>query len=611
MPEAFQRLFERSDIAPVQSLNVQAALGPVPHPERSQFSLLVRHFLERFFNHETASATGEGKTRLVQIACAAGLPGLAVAVYLWPVYHPFPGWPPGHTAMGPPSYWVQANHHFFFVMYSIVAMGLITVFEWDLFFPDALDVFVLGTLPIPPLRQFLARVSAIAVFIAGFLVNANLLALLVLPLATDPPLITALLLGHCLAVALGGLFAAGFVLALQGMLLALFGERLFRPMSLLLQGATVAAFVILLLLFPVLSGVTPALLQSNPKAAYWFPPFWFLAVFQQHLPDSPVLPDWPQLAHVGIFATVLIWSLAVATYPLAHIRRVGGLIQGTSSRRKRNWLLLPGHWLLHSIFLRAPLRRAVFHFISQTLLGLPRYRIYLVLYCGVGASLVIATVLRLDVREGHLHATFSSDGLRMSIGIVAFWMTAGLRSTFASPGNHQSGWIFRTIHGKPPAFLAALHQLQAAPLWAFLATAMVTISYIAAVHSIAPLQLRTASSLIAQVTGGVGLSLLLVDASFLNVTGIPFTGERPTREDNLAFTVLRYYTFFPFVTLLSFLLQRLVEKGPAQLGCAVAAITLTHFCLRKRHRAIVRLDCSQIALEEDEDDFPLRLGLRH
>src|SRR5580692_4450919 len=105
MPEVFQRIFERTDFT-VQSLNVQAAMGPVRAPHRSQLSLLTRHILERFFNHETASPDGDAKTRLVQIAVAAGLPGLMVAMYLWPVYHPFRGWPPGQTRVGPPQYWL-------------------------------------------------------------------------------------------------------------------------------------------------------------------------------------------------------------------------------------------------------------------------------------------------------------------------------------------------------------------------------------------------------------------------------------------------------------------------------------------------------------------------
>jgi hypothetical protein len=222
MPETFQRLITMSATQPL-ALNAQAGLGPVRQPERSQVSLLIRHFLERFFNHETASPDGDAKARLILVAFATGLPGFMVALYLWPAYHPFPGWPPGRTVVGPPPYWAQVNHHFFFVLYSFVAMGLVTVFEWDLFFPDLLDVFVLGILPIAERRVFLARAGAITVFILGFLFDANFLAPIVLPMATDPPNLVRFVSAHVAAVGGSGLFAATFILALQGVLLSVFG----------------------------------------------------------------------------------------------------------------------------------------------------------------------------------------------------------------------------------------------------------------------------------------------------------------------------------------------------------------------------------------------------
>src|ERR1035438_7795752 len=163
MAEIFQRLLMQPE--PL-SLNAQSALGVVRAPQRSQFSLLMRHFLERFFNHETASPDGDAKTCMVQIACATGLPGFFYALYLWPLYHPFFGWPPA-----PPSYWHKVDHHLFFIVYSFVTIGIATVFEWDMFFPDLLDIFVLTTLPIPDRRLFMARVVAILVFIFGFLLD--------------------------------------------------------------------------------------------------------------------------------------------------------------------------------------------------------------------------------------------------------------------------------------------------------------------------------------------------------------------------------------------------------------------------------------------------------
>ena len=118
--------------------------------------------------------------------------------------------------------------------------------------------------------------------------------------------------------------------------------------------------------------------------------------------------------------------------------------------------------------LRGPVRRAVFHFINQTLLRVQRYRIYLVLYGGVGLSVLIATVLRLTVIKGHLRAEASADGIRVAVGIVAFWVITGLRTAFVSPGNQRGNWIFRFMHGRPANFDAAMDELVAAKLWVLL-----------------------------------------------------------------------------------------------------------------------------------------------
>lgn len=610
MPEAFQRLFQHTAWQPPQSLKAQAGLGLICHPERSQFSLLIRHFLERFLNYETASAD-DGRARIVQIASATALPGLVIAIYLWPAYHPFPGWPPGHKGFALPPYWAQVNHHFFFVTYSFVVMGLIALFEWDLFFPDLLDVLVLGPLPISAVQHLRARVSAIAVLLFGFLFNINILALLVLPLSTDPPQLTNFLRGHLSAVALAGLFSSGSMFALQAILLAVFGEKLIRRMSLVLQGALVAGFLILLLLFPILSSVAPHALQSNAAAARFFPPFWFLGTFEQSLPAAGNLPAWPQLARLGEIATAVVWGTAIAAYPLAYVRRVRAIVQGVSIRRSRNWLVIPMQRLLHASCLREPLQRSAFHFISQTMLRIPRYRIYLVMYGGAGVSLVTATVLRLHFQHNRLQVELSADGIRIAIGIIAFWVAAGLRSAFVSTGDQQAGWIFRSIHGKPPDFEAASAQLQATLRWVFLATLGITTASIAGFQIIAPATLRTAPSLAAQLTTGVCACLLLTDAFFLNITWIPFTGDHPIQEDNIAFTILRYYTFFPFVTLFSYLLERGIEHGGAQLGVPVISITIAHFWLRKWHQDLLRESCAQIAAEDGEDDSLLRLGLRY
>ena len=293
---------------------------------------------------------------------------------------------------GPPPYWLQVNHHFFFVVYSFVAMGIATVFEWDLFFPDLLDIYVLTTLPVAELQAVSRRALRRSRFLSpDFLFDANILAPLVLPAAIDPPNLPRFLAGHFVAVTGSGLFAAIFILALQGVLLSVLGERLFRKLSLLMQGLFITVLLMLLLLFPVLSNAVPAMLQSGSGYTLCFPPFWFLGIYQRLMEGPSALPMYSRLAQIGCVALLATAGLAALAYPIAYMRRVRQLVEGPGARARRNWAALPLHKLLHATLVRTPIRRAVFHFISQSLLRVQRYRIYLVLYGGVGLSVVVAT----------------------------------------------------------------------------------------------------------------------------------------------------------------------------------------------------------------------------
>lgn len=611
MAETFQRLFSRTEPA-VLSMNVQAALGPVRQPKRSQFSLLLRHFLERFFNHETASPDGDAKTRFVQIACATGLPPLLIAIYLWPVYHPIRGWPPGKLNSGaPPSYWLQVNHHFFFVLYSFVAMGIATVFEWDMFFSDLLDLFVLGTLPIPSRRVFLARVSSIAILLGGLLLDINVLASVVLPMAVDPPSLLRFLAGHLLAVMASGLFAAAFIVALQSALIAVLGERTFRKFALFLECLIITIFVMLMLLFPVISGIVSEILRSNSQLALFFPPFWFLGIYQRLLEGTGALDIYNTLAQMGLAATLLATVSAVLTYPIAYLRKMHQLIEGPGHRSTISPILRPQQQLLHATLIRHPLRRAVFHFISQTILRVPRYRIYLVLYGGVGLSVIIASILRFNVVNHQIRVEVSADGIRAAIGIVVFWIVAGLRMTFFSSGNQRGRWVFRVLHGNPPDFPIAIEQFTAMKTWVLLWTIPATLAACFVLRAIAPAVLTSWQATGAQALLALSLCVILTDAFFLKATSVPFTSEQSSEDPNLALTVLKYFTFFPVVAALPLRIEPWIEKAAAHAAIFAAATLALHLLLEQHHRATLRLHCNELSLEEDEEDFPMKLGLRY
>src|SRR6202167_5254939 len=146
-------------------LHWQADQSLVSLPAQNQFKLLVRHLLDRFFNNEIVSVDGETLPLIMTVAWAIALPTLVATIFLFPAYHAFPPKPPR------PPFWAQVTNHFFSLFYALVVMGGITLFEWDLLFPNVLDVFVLSVLPIAERRLLLARVAAVLTFLGLFLIG--------------------------------------------------------------------------------------------------------------------------------------------------------------------------------------------------------------------------------------------------------------------------------------------------------------------------------------------------------------------------------------------------------------------------------------------------------
>ena len=93
----------------------------------------------------------------------------------------------------------------------------------------------------------------------------------------------------------------------------------------------------LLLLFPVLSGAVPVLLQSGSRYAFCFPPFWFLGIYQRLLEGPPRCLSTPGLREPDGVALLVTAGLAALAYPLAYMRRVRQLVEGAGTRDHTQW----------------------------------------------------------------------------------------------------------------------------------------------------------------------------------------------------------------------------------------------------------------------------------
>src|ERR1039458_4897273 len=97
----------------------------------SPFRELVRHFFGRFFDAESLSPQGDPQANVVQTLGILAVPSAFFVIVFRPL-----------TLVGWDLVWVR----YIFLLYSMIVMGFIMVFEWDALLPDRRDFQIL-----PPL----------------------------------------------------------------------------------------------------------------------------------------------------------------------------------------------------------------------------------------------------------------------------------------------------------------------------------------------------------------------------------------------------------------------------------------------------------------------------
>ena len=580
----------------VLSLSVQAQ-SVAPVRERKEFEVLVRHILNRFFNNELLASDDETK-RVMQIACAVALPTLIVSLFLFPAYHAFPP-APAHR-----PFWAQVGDHYFYVMYSFVVMGAATVYEWDLLFPDILDIFVLSILPIPNRQLFFARVLALAIFLCLVQFGTSILGTLFFPLAAEQFNFPRHLISHFVAVSMSGTFAATCFLSIQGLLLNIVGERLFRRITPLLQGASIMLLLVVLLLCPtVISSIHP-LLTSGSSVIRYFPPFWYLGIYECLVAGGSAPAIFHLLARTGCYALLFMLACTLLTYPLAYRRRVRQLIEGSAATKttgRTNGLI--GR-LLHCTILRHPSERAVFHFISQTILRSQRQRVTLAMFGGLSVALTLAQMLVLRVEPDHVYPALLANGIRSAIPIMIFFTVVGLRAVLSAPVDRRGSWLFSVLIGRPRSSLLA-----GTSVWITLWALIISLGTALLLHTLSPISLKIPRITLGQFLVATGLSFLLSDILLYSVRTIPFTHLHKGSVNDLPLAVLRYFVLFPIFVSIVLQKEAWIEASGMHLVTTLVVFLGVHLLLRRARLHFL----AQFTLDTPPDEteqFPQGLGLR-
>jgi hypothetical protein len=525
-----------------------------------EFRMLVEHFFRRFFDNDTIQVDGDTQTTVVRALSIVAMPGLMIAFFLQTAY-------PRKPLFRPP--WLIIEDHYFFVLFSFVVMGAVSIFEWEMLFPDRLDFLVLSPLSLKPMQMLAAKAAALAGFLTLFLVGCNLFATWELPAVSKLDFFRQMY-AHGTAVLLAGIFAALFFLALGGVLLCVLDAARFRIASPIMQMLSVMALVLLMLHYVRYGDSMQALLSEHLRTARWLPPFWFLGVYEQLFHGDAAPAFAREMTRYAIRGTTTAAFVVLLTYPVAWARMRRMAIEG-SSRKQRP----PSRWLtglIHRV-IRRPGERAAFHFISQTIARNNRYQVYLAMYCGTGLALAVACAVGFRMNGESLQPVLFDRGLHAMMPLLLFWVIAGLHTAFAFPLNLRARWVFR-ITGVSISECAA-----AARRWVSLCAAGV-LCCVVAVLRVAGWDMRR---LVVQIVCGLCVCLLLTDGFFSQKT-VPFNQPRMPGRTNFPLMLTLYTGVFPVFVFGMISLEMLMEKHPAKLLLLGIAAVVIHVVLNLLRR---------------------------
>jgi hypothetical protein len=476
-----------------------------------QSRVLFFHFFRRFFDNDTIRVEGDTTTTIARAIGAVAAPGLLVAFFLQNQY-------PKR------SLWGRIEDQYFFVLISFVVMSAVTIFEWEMLFPDRIDFLVLTPLPLVRKQLMESKALALVCFLLVFLVGSNCLGAFVYPIICHAP-IARQMFAHIVAVGLAGMFSSCAVLAAVALLRCCLPDRLFRLATPLLQ-AVLTAMLVLFVIQYARYGESIHTLASRPAVAKWVPTIWFLAVYDHLLYGSTAPSFAADLCSRAYYACGGCIALVLLLYPVTWARMHKMSIEGTLSR-----ISSPSDSLrrLVDAGIPQPAERAMFHFLGQTIVRNPRYQVYLAMYAGAGFSLAAACAFGLRSSQTGLVPTVSIFGGHAVVPLLVFWAVAGLHTSFAFPTTLSARWVFRVSGVDSRALVAG------AAKWTTLVTMMVWVASFWCIWRLG----WSERALLVQIAFGTCFAILLTDAFFL-ARRIPLIEPRLPGRTNFALYLTLY-----------------------------------------------------------------------
>jgi hypothetical protein len=489
---------------------------------RLQFGELRRLFFGRFLDNDLIAIDGDTRGTLIGILSLLIAPG---------VFLPFLEWIQFSSA--PLTYLPFALRDLaavpdktLHIAISMTVIGLLAVFEWDAMLPDRRDIAVLRPMPVGVGTLFAAKISALFQFWVVFTLAVDGIPSFFFPIAVlqNDPFTTLLgyIAAHATALVAANLFVFLAVVAIEGVLIAVLGPRLFHRFAPYAQFVLIAA---LLSGFFVSVGLAYGLRPGGPPPPLVdaLPVFWFLGIDQVAV-GAAHMPLFSHLAaHVGP-ALAAAALCAAAAYAVGYRRIVASSFEtheGATAAPGRLAASLEG--LAARRLVTNPSERAAFWFVWQTVMRSRTHRLLVAAWAGAGVALVFQGIAG-AIASGHPRWWAMIPGPLLPLPIVLpLFVITGLRYAFTVPSDLKANWIFQMGCGDPAAYLAGARK-------AALALTVVPLAALLLPVYAAAWGWRLAA---VQTIFGTVLALLLVELQMMALEKLPFTCSYVPGKANL------------------------------------------------------------------------------
>ena len=404
---------------------------------RDLFGVLIRHFFGRFFDNELVSRHSEMTSSFAKIIAALAAPGL-IAFWLMPKYTYY-SFEPAKVAEA-----ASLIDKLFFLTFSMVVMGFVTVLEWDALFPDRRDFTILIPLPISLPSIFAAKITSLCAFVVVFFAATNAFSTFLYPFISARGETTFLgamgaMFTHATCLLAGTSFIFFLFVALQGTLMNVLSSRAFKRTSTYVQLASVFVLLMMLLLFLD----SDALLESpsHRHYLYYFPPMWFLGLYETMLGWPDPLPGSRE---IGIQALTAVIAVSVIAYALSYRRHVKRSLES-----EEIFDVVPGKistllcTLADRFVVRRPLEQASFYFTGKTMFRSRKHWLYLAAYVGVGFALVLQGLVGAFSRAKPPSIDTPAASLLSIPLVLSFFLLSGMRVIFTMPAELKANWVFQ------------------------------------------------------------------------------------------------------------------------------------------------------------------------